>query len=192
MPRKARLGGNMVIGTNELLRLVRENNLVENLAKRELENPEGTGFDLRLGAVYTLRDGDSFLGVNDRYTVDVDEVATYDDNKSQVFELLPGQFVLMKTIEKINLPNDIVAIFRPRSTLFRSGASLHTATASPGYSGYLTFGLHNHGNSTLRLELGARIAHVLFMRVEGGIHSQYRGQWQGGRVSTHGEKEEQV
>lgn len=182
----------MVIGTTELLRLVKENKLVENLSKRELENPEGTGFDLRLGAVYTLKDGCSFLGVDERCTVDVEEIASYNGNETRAFELQPGQFVLVKTIEKLNLPDDIVAIFRPRSTLYRSGASLHTATASPGYSGYLTFGLHNHSKNPVKIELGARIAHVLFFRISGGIRSQYRGQWQGGRVSTFGKSEEQV
>jgi len=182
----------MVIGTKELLRLVKEKNLVENLSKRELENPEGTGFDLRVGSVFILKDGESFLGESERFTVDVEEVASYDEKQKKAFDLQPGQFVLVKTMEKINLPDDTVAIFRPRSTLFRSGASLQTATASPGYSGYLTFGLHNHSKNTLKIELGARIAHVLFFRVDGGIHSAYRGQWQGGRVSTHGEKEEQI
>ncbi len=182
----------MVIGTTELLRLVKEKNLIEGLSPRELENPEGTGFDLRAGSVFFMKHGESFLGESERYTADVEEIARYEPGRKNVLELRPGQFTLVRTIEKINLPDDIVAIFRPRSTLFRSGASLHTATASPGYSGQLTFGMHNHSQNILKLELGARIAHVLFFRVDGGIHSPYRGQWQGGRVSTAGVREEQV
>jgi len=183
----------MFIGTKELLRLVREQRLVENLSERELTNPEGTGFDLRVGAVYKIRGGESFLGESERYTPEVDEIASFasmDDRKEIILE--PGDYVLVKTIEKLNLPENIAVIFRPRSTLFRSGVSLHTATASPGYSGELTFGMANHSQSRFRLEMGARIVHALFVPVSGDLVSTYRGQWQGGRVSTQGNKEEQV
>ena len=36
----------MILATSELLKLVKEKNLVENLSERELKNPEGCGFDL--------------------------------------------------------------------------------------------------------------------------------------------------
>ena len=40
----------MILGINELLRLVKEENLIEGLSERELKTPEGTGFDLVRGA----------------------------------------------------------------------------------------------------------------------------------------------
>ncbi len=73
----------------------------------------------------------------------------------------------------------------------RCGVGLLTATASPGYSGELTFGMHNLGKNDFKLELGARIAHVLFFNTSENI-SEYRGQWQDGRVSTNGKEEKQV
>ena len=38
----------MILGPKKLLELVKKKKLVENLAHRELTNPEGAGFDLRL------------------------------------------------------------------------------------------------------------------------------------------------
>lgn len=178
-----------MIGTKELLNLVRENKLVENLSERELTNPEGAGFDLRVGEVFRIKDGESFLGVTERFTQDVESVAKY--GKDKEFTLKPGEFILVKTMEKVNLPKNIAAIFRPRSTLQRSGVALFTATASPGYSGELTFGMSNLGKSNLRFEIGARVAHILFFDTSENI-STYRGQWQGGRISTEGKKETQV
>ena len=61
---------------------------------------------------------------------------------------------------------------------------------SPGYRGKLTFGLKNEGPVSVTLELGCRIAHVQFQWVEGG-GSAYRGQWQGGRVTTK-KREKQI
>ena len=57
----------MVIGTKELLRLVKEKKLVEDLCERELKNPEGAGFDFRLNKAFKL-EGDSYLGIEDRKT----------------------------------------------------------------------------------------------------------------------------
>lgn len=178
-----------MIGTKELLELVKEKNLVENLCERELENPEGAGFDLRIGEAFILEGGEAFLGEFDRHTPRAGSIAKYGKQKEIV--LKPGDFILVQTLEKVNLPNDIAAIFRPRSTLLRCGITLMTATASPGYCGELTFGMKNIGKNDFRLEMGARIAHILFFRTSNNV-SSYRGQWQGGRVSTQGESETQV
>lgn len=178
-----------MIGTKELLELVKENKLVENLCSRELENPEGTGFDLRLGEIFRIKEQEAFLGEEKRFTPETESIAQHGKDKEVI--LKPGEFVLAKTIEKVNLPKDIAAIFRPRSTLQRCGAGLFTATASPGYSGELTFGLCNLGKCDFKIEMGARFVHILFFRTSDNV-SEYRGQWQGGRVSTEGKEEVQV
>ena len=178
-----------MIGTKELLKLVKENNLVENLSERELKNPEGAGFDLRVGEIFRIKDGEAFLGEKERFTPDIESAAKYGKDKDII--LKPGEFVLVKTMEKVNLPNDIAAIFRPRSTLQRCGVGLSTATANPGYRGELTFGMCNLGKNNFRLEMGARIAHILFFKTSENF-SAYRGQWQHGRISTEGKKETQV
>ena len=55
----------MVLGPKKLLQLVKTKKLVENLSERELTNPEGAGFDLRLGEVYKIS-GNAFLGETHR------------------------------------------------------------------------------------------------------------------------------
>lgn len=180
---------NKMLGTKELLMLVNEKKLVEDLCERELQNPEGAGFDLRVGEVFISEGGEAFLGENERHTPRVGSIAKYKENKDII--LKPGDFVLVKTIEKVNLPNDVAAIFRPRSTLQRCGIGLFTATASPGYCGELTFGMCNLGKNDFKLELGARIVHIIFFKTTENI-SKYRGQWQGGRVSTDGLNENQI
>ena len=55
----------MILGIKKLHELVKEINLVEGLCEREMNNPEGAGFDLRLGEVYELV-GDGFLGIEER------------------------------------------------------------------------------------------------------------------------------
>ncbi|OIO27087.1 hypothetical protein AUJ14_00415 [Candidatus Micrarchaeota archaeon CG1_02_55_22] len=160
--------------------MVKEDKLVENLCERELSNPEGAGFDIRVGEAYHIG-GKAFLGVDERFTPPHEKIAEHGKDKS--FTLSPGEYVLVKTMESFNVPDNVTMHTFPRSTLHRSGVLLLATQTAPGYKGALVFGLKNLGDCTLELELGTRIAHVQFARVEGGGNS-YRGQWQGGRVTS--------
>jgi deoxycytidine triphosphate deaminase len=177
----------MILGPKKLLQLVKTKKIVENLSERELTNPEGAGFDLRLGEVFKIS-GKAFLGETHRQTPDITSVKKFGKDKS--IKIKPGDFFLVKTIEKINLPLDLSAVILPRTTTFRSGLFLRTGPIQPGYQGELTFGLKNEGPIIVEIEMGARFAHVIFHEVKGGGR-RYRGQWQGGRVSAT-KREKQV
>jgi deoxycytidine triphosphate deaminase len=175
----------MIIGIQQLLQMVKEDNLVENLSDRELNNPEGAGFDIRLGEVYKIG-GDGFLGVEERDTPDTELIAAHDPEKDpneNFFTFEPGKYYLIKTMEKVNLPTHLSGIIFPRTTLFRSGLGLFNGIVQTGYSGELTFGIKNLGESNIKIYFGARVAHITFHEVA-GKGNQYRGQWQGGRVGT--------
>lgn len=179
----------MILSPKKLLQLVKTKKLVENLSERELTNPEGAGFDLRLGEVFRIS-GKAFLGETHRQTPDIESIKIYDPKKPQSIKIKPGDFFLVKTIEKINLPLNLSAVILPRTTTFRSGLFIRTGPIQPGYSGELTFGLKNEGPITVEIEMGARFTHLIFHEIK-GEGSKYRGQWQGGRVSAT-KKEKQV
>jgi deoxycytidine triphosphate deaminase len=179
----------MILGISELHKLVREKKLVEGLCAREMTSPEGAGFDLRLGEVFTLS-GAGFLGVETRKTPDISSVAKYEEGQKTSFVFEPGKYYLVKTIEKVNTPDDLLILFRPRTTIFRSGLMLFTGNASPGYCGELTFGLANLGQGKIEIEMGARVVHAMFYQICGQANL-YKGQWQGGRVAAK-EMEKQI
>ncbi|MBI4096437.1 MAG: hypothetical protein HY425_01840 [Candidatus Levybacteria bacterium] len=191
----------MVLGPKKLLQLVKTKKLVEGLSERELTNPEGAGFDLRLGEVYSIS-GDAFLGETHRKTAEIELIAKYNHlinasgrskslNKGkEKITIKPGDFFLVKTIETVNMPNNLTASITPRSTTYRSGLFLRTGNVPPGYCGGLIFGLKNEGPVTVEIEMGARFVHIQFNEVKGG-GNLYRGQWQGGRVTAR-KKEKQV
>lgn len=179
----------MILGPKKLLSLVSEIQLVEGLSERELTNPEGAGFDLRLGEVYIIR-GDAFLGETHRKTADIELVAEYKEGETRTIVIKPGDYFLVTTIEKVHMPLWLTANFKPRTTTFRSGLFLRTGNVAPGYQGKLTFGLKNEGPIEVTIEMGARFVHAQFEEVLGD-GNQYRGQWQGGRVAAT-KKEKQV
>jgi len=199
----------MILGPKQLLKLVKTKKLVEGLSERELTNPEGAGFDLRLGEVYKIS-GDAFLGETHRKTAEIQLIAKYSGEGKKVNQPLagshdrdkkreaktlkvvvkPGDFYLIKTVENVNMPANLTASITPRSTTYRSGLFIRTGNIPPGYCGGLIFGLKNEGPITVEIEMGARIVHIQFSEVKGG-GSMYRGQWQGGRVTAR-KKEKQV
>jgi deoxycytidine triphosphate deaminase len=189
----------MIIGPKILLKLVKEKKLVEGLAERELTTPEGAGFDLRLGELFAIS-GKAFLGEFERETPKIKSKIKYSSfakasadkqkSKRKSITIKPGGFYLATTIEKVNTPLDITINFKPRTTTFRSGLFLRTGNVAPGYCGKLTFAIKNEGPVPVKLEMGCRIVHAQFEWVDGG-GSQYKGQWQGGRVTT-GKREKQI
>ena len=187
----------MVLGPKLLLKLVKTKKLVEGLSDRELKNPEGAGFDLRLGEIYKIK-GPAFLGETHRKTADIKLVSEYilsSDGRhakgyNKSVKIKPGDFFLVKTIESVNMPANLTASITPRSTTYRSGLFIRTGNVPPGYCGRLIFGLKNEGPITVEIEMGARFVHIQFSEVKGG-GSMYRGQWQGGRVTAR-KKEKQV
>jgi deoxycytidine triphosphate deaminase len=177
----------MVLGVDKLLELVKEKKLVEGLCERELTNPEGAGFDLRLGELFEL-EGEGFLGIENRDTPNLKKVAEYkSDEPEESYIIEPGKYYLVTTIESVNLPKDLIAFIVSRTTLFRSGIALFNGAVSPGYQGKLTFAICNLGSQKIKISLGARVVHITFHEVSGSSNL-YRGQWQGGRVTTEGEE----
>jgi len=179
----------MILGIDKLHRMVREKKLVENLCEREANTPEGAGFDFRINRLFKINSS-GYLGEKERETPGTELIAGHKEGETTTVILEPGEHYLMDTIEKVNTPEDIVIRFKPRITLFRSGVHLVSGSCAPGYSGNLFFALYNMGKYPFKLELGARVAHATFHKVEGSSNL-YKGQWQGGRVTTDG-KETQI
>lgn len=179
----------MILGVDRLLKLVKTMKLVENLCDRELTNPEGCGFDLRLGQVHKI-EGEGFMGVTERCTPNSRLVNKYVENEPRYLTMQPQESYLVTTLEKVNMPPNLAAHLWARSTLYRSGIILSGGNIDPGYNGELSFTLFNSGNCNFKIELGARIVHIQFFQVDGKTNL-YRGQWKDGRITAKN-KEKQV
>lgn len=105
----------MVLGIEQLLKLVKETGLVEGLDERELTNPEGCGFDLRIGEAFKIQ-GEGFLGLRERKTPEPISVAVFDVKKKSSLVIMPGEYYLVKTIESVNLPTELVGVLFTRGS----------------------------------------------------------------------------
>lgn len=161
----------MILGDGRILKLVEEKKLLENF---NIDCLGGAGYDLRLNKAYRLF-SDSHIGVKERNTPKVEEI------KANPLKLKPNEYLLVETLERVNMPANLMARILPRSSLFRCGCMLATAVVDPGYRGALTMGLKNLSDREFTIEKNARIAQIVFEEVEGSSR-KYAGRYQGGKV----------
>lgn len=91
------------------------------------------------------------------------------------FIIHPGTFCLGSTMEKISLPEDIVARVDGKSSLGRLGLLVH-ATAGyvdPGWKGKLTLELSNQSQMPIALYHGMRIAQISFLEMTTPVDRPY-------------------
>jgi len=192
----------MPLSAVKILELNKKYNLIEGLSERELNNPEGCGFDLRVGRVEKI-DGESFLGVEDRSSPETILIGDIEKDGNKLITIKPGEYLIVQTIEKITSPSEkikfeegsparyLMPLVFPRSSLQRGAISFHATKTDPGYSGKLAFGIKNQGQHDFKFELGARMFNIIFEPVIGELKRTYSGQHQGGRISSQGEFEVQ-
>ncbi len=94
------------------------------------------------------------------------------------FMLDHGDFMLCSTIEKFYMPNDVMGIVHDKSTWARRGLAVQNTVIEPGWCGYLTLELTNHGPEVIELKRGMPIAQVVFHEVDSPVSVAYDGKYQ--------------
>ena len=103
------------------------------------------------------------------------------------FILHPGEFVLGSTLERIRLPDDLVARLEGKSSLGRLGLLIHSTAGfiDPGWDGHVTLELSNVANLPITIYFGMKIGQVSFVQMTeaaetpygaGSLGSKYQGQ----------------
>lgn len=92
--------------------------------------------------------------------------------------LRPGAFVLLSSLEYMELPHDILGTVHDKSTLARKGLALQNTVLEPGWKGYITLELSNHGSDSVRILAGQPIAQVVFQLLDLPTSLPYEGKYQ--------------
>lgn len=87
--------------------------------------------------------------------------------KGQYFDLLPGEHVLVSSLETLKIPDDLMSVMYPRSSTNRKGISVDlTGIIDSGYEGQLIIPIRNNTSSqTVRLYPGERFCQVVFEKL---------------------------
>jgi len=116
---------------------------------------------------------------------DLTELVEIDEERP--FILHPGEFVLGSTLERIVLPDDLVARLEGKSSLGRLGLLIHSTAGfiDPGWDGHVTLELSNVANLPITIYPAMKIGQLSFVQMSepaetpygsGGLGSKYQGQ----------------
>jgi dCTP deaminase len=103
------------------------------------------------------------------------------------FVLHPGEFVLGSTLERVRLPDDLVARLEGKSSLGRLGLLIHSTAGfiDPGFDGHVTLELSNVANLPITIYPEMKIGQLSFMQLSepaaapygsSALGSKYQGQ----------------
>lgn len=153
-----------LLSYNELCQLV-EANVITGV---DMKDVNGTSIDVHLANTLIIESYND----NRLHAVDVAKRTMWKnvaiDIANHCYELAPGEFVLAATVETFNLPNDISAEFRLKSSGARSGLNnLFACHCDPSWHGSaLTLELKNELRyHSIRLTHKMPIGQMLFHRV---------------------------
>lgn len=101
--------------------------------------------------------------------------------------LHPGEFMLGSTVERVAIPNDLVARLEGKSSLGRLGLVIHSTAGfiDAGWDGHITLELANLANLPMTLYPHMKIGQISFFEMTtpadrpygaSGLGSKYRGQ----------------
>lgn len=138
------------------------------------EQLQPNGFDLTLREVSRLASAGYMGWGREQRELSATEALGFDQDGW--LNLSSGPYLITFN-EVVNLPLDLMALGRPRSSLLRCGVSIHTAVWDAGYRGRSQALLVVHNPLGYRLQRGARLVQLVFLRLAQGVEEGYRGRF---------------
>lgn len=140
------------------------------------EQVQANGFDLRLAEAARFL-GNGAIGVSNADRL-LPELEPIEPDTEGYLTLAPGCYHITYA-EVVSLPMNLMALGRPRSSLGRCGVSLHTAVWDAGYSGRSTSLMVVYNQHGFRVQVGARVAQLVFIQLSTPDELGYQGIYQG-------------
>jgi dCTP deaminase len=102
-------------------------------------------------------------------------------HRNERFILHPGEFVLGSTVERVALPDDLVARLEGKSSLGRLGLLIHSTAGyiDPGFDGTITLELSNVARLPISIYPGMAIGQISFLQMTTPVERPDRGKYQG-------------
>ncbi|KYC46145.1 MAG: Deoxyuridine 5'-triphosphate nucleotidohydrolase [Candidatus Methanofastidiosum methylothiophilum] len=148
-----------VLTGNEIRKLIEDNSLIQNYIDLDTQITPN-GFDMTVREVHRIvSEGAVDFSNQKRKLSETKKIEFVNDF---VF-LEKGAYKIIYN-EIVNIPSNIVALGRPRSTLLRCGANVGTAVWDRGYSGRSESLLSVDNEKGIKIFKDARVLQLVFMR----------------------------
>jgi dCTP deaminase len=178
------LAVSMVLSDRTIRRLLQEGRIGIDPYAEELLQPSSV--DVRVDRLFRVFRNSRYPFIDvKREMEELTELVEVDTEEA--FILHPGEFVLGSTLERITLPDDLVARLEGKSSLGRLGLLIHSTAGfiDPGWDGHVTLELSNVANLPITIYYGMKIGQLSFVQLSepaehpygtGGLGSKYQGQ----------------
>lgn len=124
----------MLLVDKEIKRLCNDRKLIKNGYKEE--NVNSISYDLTIG---------EFL-----------------DSDKQSIDVMPGEFVIIKTNEELTIPNNFTGRIGEKNSLLRLGLVVDGPQYQPGHTTYAFLRVQNISSAVITIEKGLSIAQIFF------------------------------
>lgn len=140
----------------------KEEPLIKNF---ELENLQSVSYDITItNKIRKFKDTFKKIQLNNKEDIDnsFEEI-----DISYGYNLRPNEYILIQLNEYINMPDDLTAHIRPRTTFTKLGLILSCQHINPSYSGQLQLGLYNSTPFVIELTPNLKIGQIVFEQLAG-------------------------
>ena len=145
----------------QLEKNLQEPPLVEGYINIE-EQAQPNGIDLTLREVALLQTPGKIAASNGQRVVSGLAPLVFDG--LGFIDLMPGAYIVTYN-EIVHLPNNVMALARPRSSLLRCGVTIDTAVWDAGYSGRSQSLMVVYNPQGFRLQRNARVVQLVFLQL---------------------------
>jgi len=103
---------------------------------------------------------------------------SYDIRVAQTLVISPGKGILGSALEYLRMPSSVVGFVKDKSSNARDFILVQNTLIDPGWKGYLTLEITNHGKAPVEIEAGTPIAQIVFQWLDFPTDLPYDGKYQ--------------
>lgn len=170
---------NGMLNKEEILKLIREKNLIENYFNLDIQLTPN-GFDLTAESIFEFKGcGALDFSNKERILPKTKEIRPLKKNPKDKFgwwHLKKGVYKV-RTNEAVNLPLDLIALAFSRTSLLRMGAFTQHGVWDAGFEGKSEFVLMVQNSKGIKIKQNARIAQLIFVKIN-RVGNGYQGIYQ--------------
>lgn len=156
-----------MLNSQEIRRLIKEKSLIEGYLNLDIQLTPN-GFDLTAGEIFEFKArGALDFSNREREIPNCKEILPKKKTPADKFgwwHLRKGAYKI-RTNESFNLPDNLMAVAFPRSSLLRMGVFTQTGVWDTGFKGRSEFILVVENKKGVRIKQNARIVQVIFLKM---------------------------
>jgi dCTP deaminase len=159
-----------ILNDLQIEELVREHNMIESFIPEQRRSLEDGSKAISFGLTsygYDIRIKDTFLIFNDLKSGRIDPLNFSESDcliphEGPYCDIPPRSYILAHTVEKFNMPADVIGRCVGKSTYARCGLIINVTPLEPSWSGHLTLELANATPCPLRVYANMGIGQIQF------------------------------